>query len=565
MQASWAFKKKTPNATTTTKTKGRQLTLAEAFRPRLQRLSQDEGLDKKLKKAITAFFGHPDFREGQLGIVRAAVKNRDCVVILPTGGGKSLCYQLPAVLSPGLTIVVSPLLSLIEDQVSTLLKNKFCGGIPSAHATSSTNETVVKQIFHDLHRMAEGRVSTTCSTIKLLYLTPERLAKSVTLRELLKSLYEKKLLSRIVVDEAHCISEWGHDFRPDYRKLGELRRDFPDVPFMALTATATPTIADDIAHCLRMRPDAFVHRAEANRPNLVYGVADVSDLTEDECREEILKFVRKCDATYKGQNRSLNPGDRCTGIVYCMTQADAEDLADFLDGHGVKTSHYHAGMTQLQRRVVQTAWTDNKLDVVCATVAYGLGIDKPDVRYVLHAALSKSLSAYSQESGRCGRDRKPSTCHLFYKKRDLFKLQRIITGFGKHRRRGPKLQRDLDALQQMADYCEATKACRRQILNDHFQGSLGVPLTSGGPATGLKDCCDICAAKLAKQQPGGQQQRPRPPQATTTRPPLLNRPTIPRPPQPASKKRPRQLGGGSSAGGWNNYNNMHDDDVMVIN
>ena len=454
---------------------------------------------------------------------------------------------------------------------------------------------VVKEIYHDLHRLAEGRLGGICpgGTLKLLYVTPERLAKSMTLRELLTQLAERGMLARIVVDEAHCISEWGHDFRPDYRKLGELRASFPSVPFMALTATATPTVANDIRTNLKMRPDAFVHRSDANRPNLSYGVTDCSELTEDECKAQVFDFVTKCDRQYAGRNDDDDDDDddaeedddtgpatsrskrrkkkhRCTGIVYCMTQADAEDYADYLDGRGIVSCHYHAGMTPLQRRVVQTAWTQNKLDVVCATIAYGLGIDKPDVRYVLHASLSKSLSAYSQESGRCGRDRLPSTCHVLYKRRDVVKLTRIITGFGKFKRRGPKLKRDLDDLQQMADYCEATKSCRRQILNDHFEGAPRPPTNKFSPTGGGPPCCDICTKFHAKHSsssssnvpprpPGGGGRLPQPPPPPRGTIPsgrggFLAPPRIPRPPQPnKNNKRP-----------FTAWNDDDDDDVFII-
>ena len=266
----------------------RQTTLFDALprarpqQPQARRAPEPDALDRKLDLALSAVFGHQGFRPGQRATCRAAAQGRDCVVILPTGGGKSLCYQLPAVITRGVTIVVSPLLSLIEDQVSTLISLERCGGVPAAHLTSSTKETTSRAILRELHAAAEGRID--YPTLKLLYVTPERLALSENFRDVLEKLHRANLLARIVVDEAHCVSEWGHDFRPDYRKLGQLRSFLPGVPFMALTATATQACESDLRKSLKIKPTAHAHRTSADRPNLRFGVRDFSDCSPVLCR-----------------------------------------------------------------------------------------------------------------------------------------------------------------------------------------------------------------------------------------------------------------------------------------
>mmetsp|Transcript_24101 Transcript_24101/g.67649 ORF Transcript_24101/g.67649 Transcript_24101/m.67649 type:complete len:529 (+) Transcript_24101:189-1775(+) len=492
----------------------RQTTLFDALprarpqQPQARRAHEPDALDQKLDLALSAVFGHQGFRPGQRATCRAAAQGRDCVVILPTGGGKSLCYQLPAVITRGVTIVVSPLLSLIEDQVSTLISLERCGGVPAAHLTSSTKETTSRAILRELHSAAEGRVD--YPTLKLLYVTPERLALSENFRDVLEKLHRANLLARIVVDEAHCVSEWGHDFRPDYRKLGQLRSFLPGVPFMALTATATQACESDLRKSLKIKPTAHAHRTSADRPNLRFGVRDFSDCSPEDVRDAVVDFVRR-------------RAGQC-GIVYCMTQADAEACADHLTDKlkdvGTTAHHYHAGMTQLQRRVVQAAWQQGKLDVVCATIAYGMGIDKADVRYVVHASLAKSLEGYYQEAGRAGRDGRASECLMLYRDQDVGKVQKLLRGFGRKKRRGPKLQRDLDRLDDMARYCGMKDGCRRRQLVGHFGKDPG-PSSGGGP------CCDLCDARNPALRPPAPP--PKPPAVRKRGPPV---------PQPRVRKAP---------------------------
>ena len=496
----------------------RQTTLFDAL-PRArhapgqpQRQHQPDALDKKLDLALSAVFGHRGFRPGQRAACRAAAQGRDCVVILPTGGGKSLCYQLPAVITRGVTIVVSPLLSLIEDQVSTLIALERCGGVPAAHLTSATKEATLRAILRELHIMAEGRVDH--PTLKLLYVTPERLAMSTNFRDILEKLHRANLLARIVVDEAHCVSEWGHDFRPDYRKLGQLRSFLPDVPFMALTATATAACEKDVRKSLKIKPTAHAHRTSADRPNLRFGVRDFSDCTPEHVRDAVVDFVRK-------------RAGQC-GIVYCMTQADAEACADHLTAKlsdvGVTAHHYHAGLSSANRRVVQAAWQQGTVDVVCATIAYGMGIDKADVRYVVHASLAKSMEGYYQEAGRAGRDGKPAECVMMYKDQDVGKIQRLVRGFGRTKRRGPKLQRDLDRLDEMAQYCGMKAGCRRRHIVKHFG-------TDPGPSRNNGPCCDLCDARNPALQPA--KPAPKAPAVRRRGPPVPVR----GPPAPARRKR----------------------------
>ena len=446
-------------------------------------MKKDE-VDRKLETALSAVFGHENFRDGQLAICRAAAQGKDCVVILPTGGGKSLCYQLPAVVTKGITIVVSPLLSLIEDQTSALVSMP-CGGdppggVPAAHLTSATPDTTSRTILGELHAIAEGNRDN--RALKLLYVTPERLAMSETFRDLLEKLHRANLLARIVVDEAHCISEWGHDFRPDYRKLGQLRSFLPGVPLTALTATATRDCEDDIRNSLKINDTYHAHRTSADRPNLRFGVRDFSNKSQEDVRNAIVDVVRE----HAGQS----------GIIYCATREGgilstvklADYLSEKLKDVGTTALHFHAKMSTRHKRVVLAAWQKGKVDVVCATIAFGMGIDKADVRYVVHASLAKSLEGYYQEAGRAGRDDKAAECVVFYRAQDVAIWSHI---FREKNEDGEdtneeSVKRRTQRLAVSRRYCTRTSGCRRKHLLEHFGDSLG-PVRVG-------PCCDLCDA-----------------------------------------------------------------------
>lgn len=394
-----------------------------------------------VKNALTRKFKLRGFRPHQLDAINTTLAGKDVFVLMPTGGGKSLCYQLPAVIqsgkTKGVTVVISPLLSLMEDQVSHLQKLNV-----QASMMNSDSSKAERGVIMDALREHEPD-----KFIQLLYITPEMISKSAAIVNALKGLHSRGRLARIVIDEAHCVSQWGHDFRPDYKALGEVRSQFQGVPVIALTATATENVKVDVMHNLNITGCA-VFTQSFNRPNLSYEVR--SKGKKKELMDSIADII---NTKHKRQS----------GIIYCLARKKCEEVAKELnDNYKIRAHHYHAAMTPEEKQQVQRDWQANKYHVIVATIAFGMGIDKPDVRFVIHHSIPKSLEGYYQETGRAGRDGKRSGCYLFYGYQDVTVLMRMIReGEGSQE----QIERQMSMLRNMVQYCENQADCRRvQVL-----------------------------------------------------------------------------------------------------
>ncbi|KAM9311949.1 recQ-like DNA helicase BLM [Gastrophryne carolinensis] len=414
---------------------------------------------KEMMKIFHKKFGLHRFRINQLEAINASLCGEDCFILMPTGGGKSLCYQLPGCVSPGVTIVISPLRSLIVDQVQKLTSLD----IPATYLTGDKTDAEVASIYLQLSKKDP--------IIKLLYVTPEKVCASPRLITTMENLYERKLLARFVIDEAHCVSQWGHDFRPDYKRLNMLRQKFPSVPMMALTATANPRVQKDILNQLKMtKPQIF--SMSFNRDNLKY---DVLPKKPKRVAQDCVEWIKK-----------YHPND--SGIIYCLSRHECDTTAEVLQREGLAALAYHAGLSDSNRDYVQHKWINqDDCQVICATIAFGMGIDKPDVRYVIHASLPKSVEGYYQESGRAGRDGEMSHCLLFYSYSDVTRIRRLIQmeKDGNHHTK----QTHFNNLYSMVHYCENVLECRRLQLLAYFGE------TSFNPnfcKENLRVACDNC-------------------------------------------------------------------------
>ena len=403
-----------------------------------------DDLNKKLKD----FFGWDAFKGNQEEIILHLIEGNDCFVLMPTGGGKSLRYQLPALCLPGTAIVISPLIALMKNQVDAIRGFVESGNGIAHFLNSSLSRTQVAEVREDL----------LSGVTKLLYVAPESLTKEENIA-LLKEIH----ISFYAVDEAHCISEWGHDFRPEYRKIRAIIEDIQPAPVIALTATATPKVQSDILKNLRIT-DATIFKSSFNRPNLYYEVRDKVDTEKD-----IIRFIRQ------------NPGK--SGIIYCLSRKKVEELAQVLSINGIKALPYHAGLDAKTRAENQDRFLMEDIQVIVATIAFGMGIDKPDVRFVIHYDIPKSIEGYYQETGRAGRDGQEGICITYYSYKDIQKLEKFMQG-------KPVSEQEIgkQLLSETVAYAESSQ-CRRKLLLNYFGEDY--PQDNCG-------CCDNCLHPKAR-------------------------------------------------------------------
>jgi len=387
---------------------------------------------------LNSVFGYKQFRAGQEQVIDAVLAGQDCLVLMPTGGGKSLCYQVPALLLPGITIVVSPLISLMQDQVAQLKAQ----GVAAAYINQSQSREEQQQIYQGLHQ----------GHIKILYVAPERLLTDDFLMRL-----QHLQISLFAIDEAHCVSHWGHDFRPHYYRLGQLKQHFNHIPVMALTATADIATRNDIVMQLGL-VNAHIYTGSFDRPNIRYTIEE-----KFKPLSQLMRFLKE----QKGQS----------GIIYCSSRKRVDDIAEKLVDAGYNAASYHAGLENEQRTFVQNAFARDDIHIVVATVAFGMGINKPNVRFVIHYDIPKNIESYYQETGRAGRDGLSAEAIMYFDPADVPRVKRFFDDIPDEQRRKVEEQR----FNAMASFAEA-QTCRRQILLNYFSEYQGKPCGN----------CDIC-------------------------------------------------------------------------